>query len=137
MCFSVLNRRRKASTLWKNGRSRRSAFIAGNMRWWKGEDRVFEKLRKRQQELEEKPYPDELYGFESEIYEFFMLVAGSLGYVLANKRMPRHQQYSLEKSFFELYPDIPLDMIKHDTDLYHHILLYEQVRQEICAALSN
>jgi hypothetical protein len=107
MCFSVLNRRRKASTLWKNGRSRRSAFIAGNMRWWKGEDRVFEKLRKRQQELEETPYPDELYGFEAEIYEFFMLIAGSLDYVLANKRLPRHQRHSLERSFFELYPDIP------------------------------
>ncbi|MDR4228454.1 hypothetical protein FO507_13915 [Bacillus mojavensis] len=98
---------------------------------------MFEKLRKRQQELEETPYPDELYGFEAEIYEFFMLIAGSLGYVMANKRMPRHQRHSLERSFFELYPDIPLDMIKHDTDLYHHILLYEQVRQEICAALSN
>lgn len=98
---------------------------------------MFEKLRKRQRELEETPYPDELYGFEADIYEFFMLVAGSLGYVLANKRMPRHQRHSLEKSFFELYPDIPPDMIKNDTDLYHHILLYEQVRQEICAALSN
>lgn len=98
---------------------------------------MFEKLRKRQKELEKSPYPDELYGFEAEMIEFFMLVDGSLDYVLANKRMPRHQRRSLEKSFFELYPDIPLDMIKNDTDLYHHILLYEQVRQEICAALSN
>lgn len=31
---------------------------------------MFEKLRKRQQELEEKAYPDELYEFEAEIYEF-------------------------------------------------------------------
>nr|WP_252516151.1 YxiJ-like family protein [Bacillus subtilis] len=94
-------------------------------------------MKKRQQEIEEKPYPDELYGFEAEIYEFFMLVDGSLDYVLANKRMTGHQRRSLEKSFFELYPDIPPDMIKNNTDLYHHILLYEQVRQEICAALSN
>ncbi|MCY8784073.1 MULTISPECIES: YxiJ family protein [Bacillus subtilis group] len=98
---------------------------------------MFEKLRKRQQELEETPYPDELYGFEAEMNEFFMLVAGSLGYVLANKRMPRHQRHSLEKSFFELYPEIQPDMIKNDTDLYHYILLYDQVRQEICVALSN
>lgn len=60
---------------------------------------MFEKLKKRQRELEEKPYPDELYGFEADIYEFFMLVDGSLDYVLANKRMPRHQRRSLEKSF--------------------------------------
>lgn len=60
---------------------------------------MFEKLRKRQQELEEKAYPDELYEFEAEIYEFFMLVDGSLDYVLANKRMPRHQRRTLEKSF--------------------------------------
>ena len=73
---------------------------------------MFEQLRKRQRELEEKPYPSELYGFETEIYEFFMLVDGSLDYVLA-------------------------DMIKNDKDLYQHILLYEQVRQEICVALSN
>ena len=98
---------------------------------------MLQKLKKRQQEIEEKPYPDELYGFEAEIYEFFMLVDGSLDYVLANKRMTGHQRCSLEKSFFELYPDIPPDMIKNNTDLYHHILLYEQVRQEICAALSN
>ncbi|MCY8995001.1 YxiJ family protein [Bacillus inaquosorum] len=98
---------------------------------------MFEKLKKRQQELEEMPYPDELYGFEAEVYEFFMLVDGSLDYVLANKRMPRHQRRSLEKSFFELYPEIQPDMIKNDTDLYHYILLYDQVRQEICAALSN
>ncbi|AMK74414.1 YxiJ family protein [Bacillus subtilis] len=98
---------------------------------------MFEQLRKRQRELEEKPYPSELYGFETEIYEFFMLVDGSLDYVLANKRMPQHQRRSLEKSFFELYPDILPDMIKNDKDLYQHILLYEQVRQEICVALSN
>ncbi|MGG0050987.1 YxiJ family protein [Bacillus atrophaeus] len=98
---------------------------------------MFEKLKKRQRELEENPYPDELYGFEAEIYEFFMLVAGSLDYVLANQKLPRHQRRSLEKSFFELYPEIPPDMIKNDTDLYHYILLYEQVRLEICAALSN
>ncbi|MCY7764357.1 MULTISPECIES: YxiJ-like family protein [Bacillus] len=98
---------------------------------------MFEKLRKRQQELEEMPYPDELYGFEAEVYEFFMLVDGSLDYVLANKRMPRHQRRLLEKSFFELYPEIQPDMIKNDTDLYHYILLYDQVRQEICVALSN
>lgn len=98
---------------------------------------MFEKLRKRQQELEEKAYPDELYGFEAEIYEFFMLVDGSLDYVLANKRMPRHQRRTLEKSFFELYPDILPGMIKNDKDLYQHILLYEQVRQEICVVLSN
>ncbi|AYK61167.1 YxiJ family protein [Bacillus subtilis] len=98
---------------------------------------MLQKLKKRQQEIEEKPYPDELYGFEAEIYEFFMLVDGSLDYVLANKRMTGHQRRSLEKSFFELYPDIQPDMIKNNTDLYHHILLYEQVRQEICAALSN
>lgn len=60
---------------------------------------MLRKLRKRQQELEETPYPDELYGFEAEIYEFFMLVDGSLDYVLANKRMPRHQRRTLEKSF--------------------------------------
>ncbi|MEK4689055.1 YxiJ family protein [Bacillus sp. FSL W8-1202] len=98
---------------------------------------MFEKLRKRQQELEEKAYPDELYEFEAEIYEFFMLVDGSLDYVLANKRMPRHQRRTLEKSFFELYPDILPGMIKNDKDLYQHILLYEQVRQEISVALSN
>ncbi|MED4799323.1 YxiJ family protein [Bacillus atrophaeus] len=98
---------------------------------------MLQKLKKRQRELEEMSYPNELYGFEAEVYEFFMLVDGSLGYVLANKRMPRHQRRSLEKSFFELYPEIPLVMIKNDTDLYHHILLYEQVRLEICAALSN
>ncbi|TWG71354.1 YxiJ family protein [Bacillus subtilis] len=98
---------------------------------------MFEKLRKRQQELEEKAYPDELYEFEAEIYEFFMLVDGSFDYVLANKRMPRHQRRTLEKSFFELYPDILPGMIKNDKDLYQHILLYEQVRQEICVALSN
>ncbi|MEK3802918.1 YxiJ family protein [Bacillus subtilis] len=98
---------------------------------------MLQKLRKRQRELEDKPYPDELYGLEAEIYEFFMLVAGSLDYVLANKRIPRHQRRSLEKRFFELYPDILPDMIKNDKDLYHHILLYEQVRQEICVALSN
>ncbi|AYK65837.1 hypothetical protein D9C11_10080 [Bacillus subtilis subsp. subtilis] len=98
---------------------------------------MLQKLRKRQQELEEKAYPDELYEFEAEIYEFFMLVDGSLDYVLANKRMPQHQRRSLEKSFFELYPDILPDMIKNDKDLYQHILLYEQVRQEICVALSN
>ncbi|MCY8485021.1 YxiJ family protein [Bacillus atrophaeus] len=98
---------------------------------------MFQKLKKRKQELEKQPYPDEFYGFEAEIYESFMLVDGSLGYVLANKRMPRYQRHSLEKSFFELYPEIPPDMIKNDTDLYHHILLYEQVRQEICVALSN
>ncbi|CAF1819051.1 YxiJ family protein [Bacillus subtilis] len=98
---------------------------------------MFEKLRKRQQELEEKAYPDELYEFEAEIYEFFMLVDGSLDYVLANKRMPRHQRRTLEKSFFELYPDILPGMIKNDKDLYQHILLYEQVRQEIRVALSN
>ncbi|MCV2517704.1 hypothetical protein EAI05_18590 [Bacillus subtilis] len=98
---------------------------------------MLQKLRKRQRELEDKPYPDEMYGFEAEIHEFFMLVAGSLDYVLANKRMPWHQWHSLEKSFFELYPDILPDMIKNDKDLYHHILLYEQVRQEICVALSN
>ncbi|MCY7892794.1 YxiJ-like family protein [Bacillus vallismortis] len=98
---------------------------------------MFEKLRKRQQELEEKPYPDELYCFEAEIYEFFMLVAGSLDDVLANKRMPRHQRRLLGKSFFELYPEISPDLIKNDTELYHHICFYEQVRQEICAALSN
>ncbi|MDP0483754.1 YxiJ family protein [Bacillus subtilis] len=98
---------------------------------------MLQKLRKRQRELEDKPYPDEMYGFEAEIHEFFMLVAGSLDYVLANKRMPQHQRRSLEKSFFELYPDILSDMIKNDKDLYHHILLYEQVRQEICVALSN
>ncbi|PAC87811.1 hypothetical protein CHH85_01010 [Bacillus subtilis] len=98
---------------------------------------MFEKLRKRQQELEEKAYPDELYEFEAEIYEFFMLVDGSLDYVLANKRMPRHQRRTLEKSFFELYPEILPGMIKNDKDLYQHILLYEQVRQEICVALSN
>lgn len=72
---------------------------------------MLQKLRKRQRELEEKQYPDELYGFEAEIYEFFMLVAGSLDYVLANKRIPRHQRRSLEKSFFELYPDILPDML--------------------------
>lgn len=98
---------------------------------------MLQKLKKRQQEIEEKPYPDELYGFEAEIYEFFMLVAGSLDYVLANKRIPRHQRRLLEKSFFELYPDILPDMIKNDKGLYHHILLYEQVRQEISVALSN
>lgn len=98
---------------------------------------VLQKLKKRQRELEEKPYPSELYGFEADIYEFFMLVDGSLDYVLANKRMPRHQRRSLEKSFFELYPEISTAMIKNDTDLYCHILLYEQVRQEICVALSN
>ncbi|MCY8489154.1 YxiJ family protein [Bacillus atrophaeus] len=98
---------------------------------------MFQKLKKRKQELEKQPYPDEFYGFEAEIYEFFMFVAGSLGYVLADKRMPRHQRRSLENSFFELYPEIPLVMIKNDIDLYHHILLYEQVRLEICAALSN
>ncbi|WP_230488715.1 MULTISPECIES: YxiJ-like family protein [Bacillus] len=98
---------------------------------------MFEQLRKRQRELEETPYPSEMYGFEAEIHEFFMLVAGSLDYVLANKRMPRQQWRSLEKSFFELYPDILPDMIENDKDLYHHILLYEQVRQEICVALSN
>ncbi|MER3116396.1 hypothetical protein HC743_14240 [Bacillus subtilis] len=98
---------------------------------------MLQKLRKRQRELEETPYPSELYGFEAEIYEFFMLVDGSLDYVLANKRMPRHQRRSLEKSFFELYPDILPGMIKNDKDLYQHILLYEQVRQEICVALSN
>ncbi|MGK9162601.1 YxiJ family protein [Bacillus subtilis] len=98
---------------------------------------MLQKLRKRQRELEETPYPDELYGFEEEIYEFFMLVAGSLDYVLVNKRMPRHQRRSLEKSFFELYPEISTAMIKNDTDLYCHIILYEQVRQEICVALSN
>ncbi|AUZ41083.1 hypothetical protein C1T30_11040 [Bacillus sp. MBGLi97] len=65
-----------------------------------------------------------------------MLVAGSLGYVLANKRMPRHHRRSLEKSFFELYPEVPPDMIKIDIALHHHILLYEQVRQEICSVLS-
>ncbi|WP_416722438.1 YxiJ family protein [Bacillus stercoris] len=98
---------------------------------------MFEQLKKRQRELEEKPYPSELYGFEADIYEFFMLVDGSLDYVLANKRVPQHQRRSLEKTFFELYPDILSDMIKNDKDLYHHILLYEQVRQEICVALSN
>ncbi|MDR4433576.1 YxiJ family protein [Bacillus tequilensis] len=98
---------------------------------------MFENLRKRQQELEEKAYPNELYGFEAEIYEFFMLIDGSLDYVLANKRMPRHQRRSLEKSFFELYPDILPDVVKNDKDLYQHILLYEQVRQEICVVLSN
>lgn len=60
---------------------------------------MLQKLKKRQQVLEEKPYPDELYGFETEIYEFFMLVDGSLDYVLANKRMSGHQRRSLEKSF--------------------------------------
>ncbi|MED4815318.1 YxiJ family protein [Bacillus atrophaeus] len=98
---------------------------------------MLQKLKKRQRELEEMSYPNELYGFEAEVYEFFMLVDGSLGYVLVNKRMPRHQRRSLEKSFFELYPDILPDKIKNDTELYRHILLYEQVRQEICAALSN
>ncbi|AFI30567.1 MULTISPECIES: YxiJ family protein [unclassified Bacillus (in: firmicutes)] len=98
---------------------------------------MLQKLKKRQRELEEMPYPDELYGFETDIYEFFMLVDGSLDYVLSNKRMPRHQRRSLEKSFFELYPDILPEMIKNDKGLYHHILLYEQVRQEICVALSN
>ncbi|MFP7231507.1 YxiJ family protein [Bacillus subtilis] len=98
---------------------------------------MLQKLRKRQRELEDKPYPDEMYGFEAEIHEFFMLVAGSLDYVLANKRMPWHQRHSLEKSFFELYPEIPPAMIKNDNELYHHILFYEQVRQEICVALSN
>ncbi|NLS41641.1 hypothetical protein EYH65_14995 [Bacillus subtilis] len=98
---------------------------------------MFEQLKKRQRELEEKPYPSELYGFEAEIYEFFMLVDGSLDYVLANKRIPRHQRRSLEKSFFDLYPEFSTGMIKKDTDLYCHILLYEQVRQEICVALSN
>ncbi|APH66766.1 YxiJ family protein [Bacillus sp. LR_5] len=98
---------------------------------------MLQKLRKRQRELEDKPYPDEMYGFEAEIHEFFMLVAGSLDYVLANKRMPRHQRRSLEKSFFELYPEIPPDMIENDNELYHHIFLYEQIRQEIYVALSN
>lgn len=64
-----------------------------------GEDQRASKAEKRQQVLEEKPYPDELYGFEAESYEFFMLVDGSLDYVLANKRVPRHQRRSLEKSF--------------------------------------
>ncbi|PJZ01362.1 hypothetical protein CPT06_04685 [Bacillus vallismortis] len=97
---------------------------------------MLQKLRKRKQELEETPYPDDLYGFEAEVYEFFMLIAGSLGYVMANKRMPRHQRRLLGKSFFELYPEIPPDMIKNDIALHHHILLYEQVRQEICSVLS-
>ncbi|WNV79642.1 YxiJ family protein [Bacillus atrophaeus] len=98
---------------------------------------MFEKLRKRQKELDEEPYPDEFHGFETEIYEFFMLVAGSLSYVLANQKLPRHQRCLLEQGFFELYPEILQDMIKNDTELYRHILLYEQVRQEICSTLSN
>ncbi|WP_256252428.1 hypothetical protein [Bacillus sp. FMQ74] len=32
MDFSILKRSRKACTLWKNGKSKHSAFIAGNMR---------------------------------------------------------------------------------------------------------
>lgn len=35
---------------------------------------MLQKLRKRQRELEEKQYPDELYGFEAEIYEFLCLL---------------------------------------------------------------
>lgn len=61
---------------------------------------MFEKLRKRQKELEESPYPDELYGFEAEMIEFFMLVDGSLDYVLANKKdAPASAAFVGEKLF--------------------------------------
>ncbi|MDY7433287.1 hypothetical protein UJ203_16455 [Bacillus sp. V26] len=33
MGFLILERSRKVCTLWKNGKSRRSAFAVGNMRW--------------------------------------------------------------------------------------------------------
>ncbi|MCY8370998.1 YxiJ family protein [Bacillus haynesii] len=44
------------------------------------------------------------HGLSGDFYEYFALVAGSLGYVLADKKMPKVQHQSLENSIFELYP---------------------------------
>lgn len=39
-----------------------------------------------------------------DFYDYFMLITGSLSYVLADKKLPKRQLDSLSKSFFELYP---------------------------------
>ncbi|QII51223.1 hypothetical protein G3M81_21870 [Bacillus paralicheniformis] len=73
-------------------------------------------------------------GFSGDFYEYFALVAGSLGYVLADKKMPKVQRQSLEKSFFEVYP---IDKIENYPETFHVVAMHENVRRLLCSIINR
>ncbi|TWK03993.1 Immunity protein WapI [Bacillus licheniformis] len=74
------------------------------------------------------------YGLSGDFYEYFALVAGSLGFVLADKKMPKVQHQSLEKSFFELYPK---DKIENYPETFHQVAMHENVRRLLCSIINR
>lgn len=74
------------------------------------------------------------HGFSEDFYEYFALVAGSLGYVLADKKLPKVQRQSLEKTFFEVYPK---DKIENYPETFHVVAMHENVRRLLCSIVNR
>ena len=74
------------------------------------------------------------HGFSGDFYEYFALVAGSLGYVLADKKLSKAQRQSLEKSLFEVYSK---DQIKKYVETFHEVAIHENVRSLLCSIINR
>ncbi|MBD3860515.1 hypothetical protein IEE86_12320 [Bacillus sp. 28A-2] len=101
-------------------------------------------LKKRYQYISHSAYPDDIVSFEEEtgmwsedFYEFFALIAGSLSYVIDNKRIPKKQLNVLRQPFEERYPQIKsFQPILESYPLLHSYVQYhEETRKRIIALI--
>ncbi|MDM5303820.1 YxiJ family protein [Bacillus subtilis] len=74
-----------------------------------------------------------------DFYEYFMLIIGSLSYVLADKKLPKRQLDSLSKSFLELYPRYYQmnRILENYPALKREIELHERARRLLINIISN
>ncbi|WP_111291713.1 YxiJ family protein [Bacillus safensis] len=101
-------------------------------------------LKQRYQYLFHSAYPDDIVSFEEEtgmcsgdFYMFFTLVAGSLSYVVDNKRIPKRQFKVLQQSFEEQYPQIKTyqHILESYPLLHSYIQYHEETRKRIIALM--
>nr|WP_289628041.1 YxiJ family protein [Bacillus subtilis] len=96
----------------------------------------------------EGPFPSDIEKLEDDynefclakdFYEFFMLIVGSLSYVLADKKLPKRQLDSLSKSFLELYPRYSQmnGILENYPALKRELELHEQARRLLINIISN
>lgn len=95
---------------------------------------LFNDLKQRYQYLFHSAYPEDIVSFEEEtgiysddFYAFFTLVAGSLSYVIENKRMPKRQKEFLHP-FEELY--LHIKTCQHTLEAYPLLHAYVQYHEE-------
>ncbi|MGF7534714.1 YxiJ family protein [Bacillus mexicanus] len=96
----------------------------------------------------EGPFPSDVEKLEDDynefcsaedFYEFFMLIVGSLSYVLADKKLPKRQLNSLSRSFFELYPRYSQmnGILENYPALKRELELHERARRLLINIISN